>query len=64
MKPISIDNQSIRVTYRDLIDKKEAIRSKIESDAIDKELLEAEMEVEKAINIRQHKKEIMNRPRK
>lgn len=60
----SIDNNSIKNSYKELTFHKGEIDSQFEGDMIDKELIAAEQDVEKTINMKIHQKEIYNKPKK
>jgi ATP-dependent RNA helicase DDX27 len=61
---VAIDNNSIKNTYKELTFHKGEIESQFEGDMIDKELMAAEQDVEKTINMKIHQKEIYNKPKK
>jgi ATP-dependent RNA helicase DDX27 len=61
---IKTDNVLIKKHYKDLISKKELISQEMEKYEVDKELQEAERDVDKAINMKVHANDIYNRPRK
>lgn len=61
---VKIDNNDIRKYYKQVVFDKEAVDQVVENDEVDKELREADKEVGRAINLKLHSKEIMNRPKK
>ena len=61
---IKTDNQLIKKYYKELINKKDEISQQMENYEVDKELIEAERDVERAINLKLHANEIYNKPKK
>jgi ATP-dependent RNA helicase DDX27 len=64
MSNIKIDNGGIKKIYLNLIAKKGDINQQLENYLIDKELMIAEKDVEKTINMKLHSNDIYNRPKK
>jgi len=61
---IKIENESIKTFYTSVLSKKKEVKDQLESDQIDEELMKADIDVNKSINMTKHKSEIFNRPKK
>jgi ATP-dependent RNA helicase DDX27 len=61
---IKVENSSVKAIYKQLVSWKEAISDQINEYLAEKELQEAERDVEKTINLKMHSNEIYNKPRK
>jgi ATP-dependent RNA helicase DDX27 len=61
---VKIENSAVKTVYKQLLTWKEEIADKVSEYLAEKELEEAERDVEKTINIKMHANEIKNRPRK
>jgi ATP-dependent RNA helicase DDX27 len=61
---ISIDNSQVKKFYKDLLTYQTEITSQFENEQMDRELIAAERDVEKTINMKIHSEEIYNRPKK
>jgi ATP-dependent RNA helicase DDX27 len=61
---IKTDNVEIKKFYKELLTNKEEVRNDMENYEIEKELIGAEKEVDRAMNLKIHYNEIHNRPRK
>jgi ATP-dependent RNA helicase DDX27 len=61
---IKTDNNDIKKYYKQLLANKEDVKNDMENYEIEKELIGAEKEVERAMNLKIHYNEIHNKPRK
>jgi len=61
---VKIENSAVKAIYKQLITWKDEISDKISEFLAEKELQEAERDVDKTINLKMHSNEIYNKPRK
>jgi len=61
---IKIENNSIKTYFKGCVSNKGEIKQLVQADLVDKEIKKFEVDVTRSINITEHKKEIMNRPKK
>jgi ATP-dependent RNA helicase DDX27 len=64
LNSLKTENNEIKKYYKDLMASKEEVKNDMENYEIEKELIGAEKEVERAMNLKIHYNEIHNRPKK
>lgn len=64
LTPLKIDTEQIKKTYKDLLKKASIIKEKLSIDSTEKDLLLAEMKLEKSYNTSENWNNISNKPKK